>query len=188
MDRSGRVVLTDFGIATMEDPGDGSATRLTRSGELVGSLDYLAPERARGAVPGPASDVWALGATLYAAVEGASPFRRTSTYSTLTAIVSEPLPEPLRAGPLTPVLRRLMDKRPDGRPDADEACELLREVAGTRPPDTPTAALRGTAPHGPEPTQRAAPQVPRDSARRPRATACRRHSPRVRPRRPHRPR
>src|SRR4051812_10623128 len=87
LDSSGRVVLTDFGIATMEDPGDGSATHLTRSGELVGSLDYLAPERAQGNDPGLASDVWALGATLYAAVEGASPFRRTSTWSTLTAIV-----------------------------------------------------------------------------------------------------
>src|SRR5215467_8536790 len=82
LDRSGRVVLTDFGIATIDDPGDGSDTHLTGSGELVGSLDYLAPERAKGADPGPASDIWALGAALYAAVEGASPFRRTSTFST----------------------------------------------------------------------------------------------------------
>ncbi|MFI1728014.1 serine/threonine-protein kinase [Streptomyces acidicola] len=73
LDRSGRVVLTDFGIATMEDPGDDSATHLTRSGQLVGSLDYLAPERAQGGDPGPASDIWALGATLYAAVEGSAP-------------------------------------------------------------------------------------------------------------------
>lgn len=121
LDRSGRVVLTDFGIATMDDPGDGSATHLTRSGELVGSLDYLAPERAQGAEPGPASDIWALGATLYAAVEGASPFRRTSTFSTLTAIVTEPLPEPLRAGALAPVLQRLMEKRPEARPEAGQA-------------------------------------------------------------------
>ncbi|WP_405655775.1 serine/threonine-protein kinase [Streptomyces sp. RK9] len=125
----GRVVLTDFGIATMEDPGDGSATHLTRSGELVGSLDYLAPERAQGQEPGPASDVWALGATLYAAVEGASPFRRTSTWSTLTAIVVEPLPVPLRAGTLMPVLRLLMDKDPQARPDAEGARRLLEQVA-----------------------------------------------------------
>ncbi|WP_369387579.1 protein kinase [Streptomyces sp. CG1] len=160
LDRSGRVVLTDFGIAAMDDPGDGSATRLTRSGELVGSLDYLAPERAQGTEPGPPADVWALGATLYAAVEGASPFRRTSTYSTLTAIVSEPLPEPRRAGPLAPVLRRLMDKRPDARPDAEEAREALHEVAQSRTPDTPTATLRATPPRAPEPTDRGTPSAP----------------------------
>ncbi|GGN08867.1 serine/threonine-protein kinase [Streptomyces fuscichromogenes] len=142
LDRTGRVVLTDFGIATMADPGDGSATRLTGSGELVGSLDYLAPERAKGAAPGPASDIWALGATLYAAVEGAAPFRRTSTFSTLAAIIDEPLPEPHRAGPLAPVLRRLMDKVPDARPDAEEACGLLRTVAREAVADTPTTVLR----------------------------------------------
>ncbi|MEV0637906.1 protein kinase [Streptomyces sp. NPDC050619] len=155
LERSGRVVLTDFGIATMEDPGDGSATHLTRSGELVGSLDYLAPERAQGADPGPASDIWALGATLYAAVEGSAPFRRTSTFSTLTAIVTEPLPEPHHAGHLAPVLRRLLDKRPEARPEAEDARELLQAVADTAGTDTPTTTLRGpTAPLGfgpPEP-------------------------------------
>lgn len=144
LDASGRVVLTDFGIATMEDPGDGSTTHLTRSGELVGSLDYLAPERAQGNDPGPASDIWALGATLYAAVEGASPFRRTSTWSTLTAIVAEPLPEPRQAGALGPVLRQLMAKRPEERPDAETARGLLEAAASTTSgaTDTPTTGLR----------------------------------------------
>ncbi|MEU1852159.1 protein kinase [Streptomyces sp. NPDC019990] len=161
LDRSGRVVLTDFGIATMDDPGDGSATRLTRSGELVGSLDYLAPERAQGADPGPASDIWALGATLYAAVEGAAPFRRTSTFSTLTAIVTEPLPEPRRAGPLGPALRRLLDKRPEGRPKAGEARELLQAVADSPVADTPTAVLRGPVASPPHAgTERGVPSVP----------------------------
>ncbi|MFE5755492.1 protein kinase [Streptomyces massasporeus] len=161
LDRSGRVVLTDFGIATMDDPGDGSATHLTRSGELVGSLDYLAPERAQGADPGPACDIWALGATLYAAVEGSSPFRRTSTFSTLTAIVSEPLPEPRRAGPLGPVLQRLMDKRPESRPEADQARALLQAVADTGGTDTPTSTLRGPAPTPPRAeTERSVPSVP----------------------------
>ncbi|WP_406213582.1 protein kinase domain-containing protein [Streptomyces canus] len=145
LDRSGRVLLTDFGIATMDDPGDGSATNLTRTGHLVGSLDYMAPERAQGADPGPASDVWGLGATLYAAVEGASPFRRTSTFSTLTAIVGEPLPESRRAGPLGPVLQRLLDKRPEARPGAGEARGLLQAVADGAGPDSPTTTLRSTA-------------------------------------------
>ncbi|MGW6390244.1 serine/threonine-protein kinase [Streptomyces sp. NPDC055103] len=169
---SARVVLTDFGIATMEDPGDGSATRLTRSGEIIGSLDFLAPERARGENPGPASDVWAVGATLYAAVEGASPFRRTSTWSTLAAIVTEPLPEPRRAGPLTPVLLRLLDKDPSSRPDAREAALLLgavmeasapaaaapaaaAPVEGFGPPVAPVLPVAPVAPVAPE-----APAIP----------------------------
>ncbi|WP_031481739.1 serine/threonine-protein kinase [Streptomyces bicolor] len=153
LESSGRVVLTDFGIATMDDPGDGSATHLTRTGHLVGSLDYMAPERAQGADPGPSSDVWALGATLYAAVEGSAPFRRTSTFSTLTAIVTEPLPEPRNAGPLAPVLQRLMDKRPESRPEADEARQLLQAVADSGGTDSPTAALRGAAGAGPVPEE-----------------------------------
>ncbi|MYY87489.1 protein kinase, partial [Streptomyces sp. SID335] len=155
LETGGRVVLTDFGIATMEDPNDGSATHLTRSGELVGSLDYLAPERAQGHDPGPASDVWALGATLYAAVEGSSPFRRTSTWSTLTAIVVDPLPEPRRSGPLTPVLRRLMDKDPQARPDAEAARLLLAEVAAAGPG---SAGPPAQPPHGP--TERSIPSTP----------------------------
>ncbi|MGW7070253.1 serine/threonine-protein kinase [Streptomyces sp. NPDC054855] len=152
----GRVVLTDFGIATMDDPGDGSATHLTRSGELVGSLDYLAPERAQGQDPGPASDVWALGATLYAAVEGASPFRRTSTWSTLTAIVTDPLPEPQRAGPLIPVLQQLMHKDPLARPDAEQAALLLSDAAG----GAVTAPLRENTRRPREATERSIPSGP----------------------------
>ncbi|MFD7664277.1 serine/threonine-protein kinase [Streptomyces sp. NPDC059788] len=142
----GRVVLTDFGIASIEAPDDGASTHLTRSGELVGSLDYLPPERAQGQPPSPASDIWSLGMTLYAAVEGGGvPFRRTSVWSTLTAIVSEPLPEPRRAGPLTPVLHALMAKDPAARPSAAEARALLAAVADGRDtmrlgtPRTPTA-------------------------------------------------
>ncbi|MCX4753256.1 serine/threonine-protein kinase [Kitasatospora purpeofusca] len=120
---TGRAVLLDFGIATYE----GSA-ELTRPGDLVGSPDYLAPERAQGERPGPASDLWGLGATLYAAVEGDSPFRRTSPLTTLAAVVGDPLPEPRRAGPLGPVLAALMAKDPDERPSADEAARMLAEV------------------------------------------------------------
>ncbi|MFG2643663.1 protein kinase [Streptomyces sp. NPDC048370] len=129
LERGGRVVLTDFGIATMETSGDEALAKLTQSGQIVGSLDYLPPERAQGQEPGTASDIWALGMTLYAAVEGASAFRRTSVWSTLAAIVGEPLPEPLGAGPLAPVLRALMAKDPLQRPDAARARAMLEAVA-----------------------------------------------------------
>ncbi|MGW4161840.1 serine/threonine-protein kinase [Streptomyces sp. NPDC004788] len=140
LERGGRVVLTDFGIASMETSGDEALAKLTQSGQIVGSLDYLPPERAQGQVPGAASDIWALGMTLYAAVEGAAPFRRTSVWSTLAAIVGEPLPEPRRAGPLTPVLRALMAKDPMQRPDAARAREMLEAVATGMTADLPAAA------------------------------------------------
>ncbi|MZD08006.1 protein kinase, partial [Streptomyces sp. SID5785] len=168
LERSGRVVLTDFGIAAMDEPDDGASTRLTRSGEVIGSLDYLAPERARGGEPGPAADVWALGATLYAAVEGVSPFRRTSTWSTITAIVADPLPPPQRAGALAPALGELLEKDPALRADAVRAAQLLHAVAEGRtpPPGSPdTVRLRpGAAPSAPgqfgPPPAPAAPPAP----------------------------
>ncbi|MDO0912827.1 protein kinase [Streptomyces sp. DT2A-34] len=162
LEHGGRVVLTDFGIAAIDDPGDDADTHLTRSGELVGSLDYLAPERARGEQPGPPSDVWSLGATLYAAVEGGTPFRRTSTWSTITAIVTEPLPEPRRAGPLTPVLHGLLAKDPASRPDAAQAAQLLSAIATGRPlpPASPDAPGTGAAQPDPAVTMRLGRSVP----------------------------
>lgn len=124
LERSGRVVLTDFGIALFEgSPG------LTRTGDIVGSPDYLAPERATGHRPGPPSDLWSLGATLYAAVEGQSPFRRTSTLGTLQAVIADPLPEPRHAGRLAPVIALLLRKDPDARPSAPQTQHMLEEVA-----------------------------------------------------------
>ncbi|WP_181799449.1 serine/threonine-protein kinase [Kitasatospora acidiphila] len=120
---TGRAVLLDFGIAKFE-----GSSELTRPGDLVGSPDYLAPERARGERFGPASDLWGLGATLYAAVEGRSPFRRDTPLSTLAAVVDEPLPAPIKAGALAPVLAALMAKESADRPTADEAQLMLRAV------------------------------------------------------------
>ncbi|MFB7559164.1 serine/threonine-protein kinase [Streptomyces brevispora] len=127
--RDGRVLLTDFGIAAIE--GDST---ITRTGELVGSIDYLAPERVRGSDPGPASDLWSLGATLYAAVEGSSPFRRTSPISTMQAVVAEEPPPPTRAGALGPVITALLRKEPDGRPSAGETERMLLEAMEGRQP------------------------------------------------------
>lgn len=158
-----RVLLTDFGIAQVE--GD---TTITRTGEIVGSVDYLAPERVRGHDPGPSADLWALGATLYTAVEGRSPFRRTSPLTTMQAVVDEEPAPPQHAGPLGPVITALLHKDPAVRPGAEEAEQMLAEAAEGRRPsaaqayvptqqhvDTGTMGMGaqrvapyGTAPHG----------------------------------------
>ncbi|MGW2865977.1 serine/threonine-protein kinase [Streptomyces sp. NPDC001205] len=161
LERGGRVVLTDFGIATMDAPGDDAMAKLTRSGEIVGSLDFLPPERAQGREPGPACDIWSLGMTLYAAVEGTSPFRRTSVWSTLSAIVTEPLPPAGRAGALTPVLEALMAKEPEHRPTAEQARRMLDDVAthGTVSP-APAPAPLPSAGFGPPPPPMPMAEVP----------------------------
>lgn len=127
--KDGQVLLTDFGIAAIE--GDST---ITRTGELVGSIDYLAPERVRGGDPGPASDLWSLGATLYTAVEGRSPFRRTSPISTMQAVVADEPPPPGRAGPLAPVITALLRKEPDERPSAAETERMLLDAMEGRAP------------------------------------------------------
>ena len=140
--RDGRVLLTDFGIAQID--GD---TTITRTGEVVGSVDYLAPERVRGADPGPSADLWALGATLYTAVEGRSPFRRTTPLTTMQAVVEEDPAAPVNAGALGPVLAALLRKDPADRPSTAQAEQLLAEAAeGQRPAAAqayvPTGAVR----------------------------------------------
>ncbi|WP_411106634.1 serine/threonine-protein kinase [Streptomyces sp. cmx-4-9] len=148
----GRVVLSDFGIASLE----GSAA-ITMTGEVVGSPEYLAPERALGRDPGAEADLWALGAMLYAAVEGTTPFRRDSPLATLQAVVEAEPPPPRRAGPLAPVLEGLLRKDPAERLSAAEAARMLRVVgaggtvhpAGGPGPDTPAAVAHpGHEPHG----------------------------------------
>ncbi|MFK4542010.1 hypothetical protein RKD29_001606 [Streptomyces tendae] len=155
----GRVVLTDFGIARVE-----GSEALTMTGEVVGSPEFLAPERALGRTPGPASDLWSLGVLLYAAVEGVSPFRQDTPLSTLRAIVDDALPPPHRAGALGPVVEGLLRKDPAGRLPADAAERELRLVgAGGTPsggPRTgaapsvaspPTVAARPGSPGAPGP-------------------------------------
>ncbi|MFF4422645.1 protein kinase [Streptomyces sp. NPDC001549] len=142
MRADGSAVLTDFGIAALQD-----AASLTMTGEVIGTPEYLAPERIRGADL-PASDLWSLGMMLYVCVEGVSPMRRSTTLATLAAVLDEPVPVPRRAGPLAAVLAELLVRDPAARPSAERLDRLLAAVArgtGSAVPPEPTRLDRAPA-------------------------------------------
>ncbi|WP_408993882.1 protein kinase domain-containing protein [Streptomyces sp. 1268] len=135
----GRPVLTDFGIAAIRE-----STSLTMTGALIGSPDYIAPERIRGTEGDPSSDLWSLGMMLYVAVEGRHPLRRATTLATLAAVLDEEIPPPVRAGSLAPALNALLTRDIPARPDAETLDRLLAEAArdGGSTPPTPTEPVR----------------------------------------------
>jgi hypothetical protein len=124
----GRVVLTDFGIAT----ATGDST-ITHTGLLLGSPAYIAPERARGEKPGPPSDLWSLGATLFTAVEGKPPYDGGEPLVTVTRVVSGEHEPFVAAGALQPVLEGLLEKDPAQRLDLPSTRRMLEQVARQRP-------------------------------------------------------
>ncbi|GAB3987268.1 hypothetical protein GCM10029978_105350 [Actinoallomurus acanthiterrae] len=118
-----RVIITDFGIASMT--GDSS---LTAADERLGTPAFMAPEQANGMEATPASDLWSLGATLYTCVEGRRPFAGSGAWAVLAAVLTADPPAPLRAGPLTPLLRALLTKDPNARATAADAAAALDAV------------------------------------------------------------
>ena len=140
----GQVLLTDFGIAK----GHSDVT-LTMSGSVVGTMAYIAPERAEGKPGGPASDLFSLGVTLFEAVEGYSPFAKTdSNTGTLAAILVKPLPEMKQAGRLAPLIQALTVKEPAHRPSIDQALSMVRGTgtSGWTVPATEQSSIVHEAP------------------------------------------
>jgi serine/threonine protein kinase len=153
--RDDRAVLTDFGIATFQgDP------RLTQTGMVMGSPGFTAPERIRGEDASPASDLWSLGATLFAAVEGHGPYeRRGGAITTMSAIINEDAPPASGAGALGPVIAALLSREPADRPDASAATRMINDALPLLPPRSgpepagyqPTALSASSQPPSPRP-------------------------------------
>jgi hypothetical protein len=153
--RDDRAVLTDFGIATLQgDP------RLTQTGMVMGSPGFTAPERIRGEDATPASDLWSLGATLFAAVEGHGPYeRRGGAITTMSAIIHEDAPLAPSAGALGPVIAALLRRDPADRPDASTATRMITDALpllpaspGAEPPGYEVTALSASSrPRAPVP-------------------------------------
>jgi eukaryotic-like serine/threonine-protein kinase len=129
-----RAKLTDFGVASIRDDA-----QLTATGYIIGSPAYMAPEQARGDRVGPPADLWALGATLYFAVEGVSPFPGTSPIAVATAVVHGQRRQPTKPGPLTDIIDRLLCKEPGQRPPAAQVRRALRGARRSPPLDQSAA-------------------------------------------------
>ncbi|WP_439661830.1 protein kinase domain-containing protein [Lentzea sp. HUAS TT2] len=152
----GTVKITDFGISR----ATGDVT-VTATGMLAGTPAYLAPEVAKGYDPGSPSDVFSLGSTLYAAIEGEPPFGLSeNTIALLHKVASGKVNPPRNAGPLTALLMRLLRAEPEDRPTMAEARDALAAVAnGQAAPAFTPAVVAPTHP----PSWRGAP-VPQQQA------------------------
>jgi tRNA A-37 threonylcarbamoyl transferase component Bud32 len=159
LDGGGHWMLTDFGIASVA----GATRTLTGTGQVTGTLGYIAPERLSGAEFGPAADLWALGATLYFAVEGRHAYDHDDLPALIAAVLTRDPDVPRRAGPLAPVIAGLMERDPARRLTAAAAREQLLATAEGHPtfeaptvrigaPDGPTRKLE--PPPGAEPSGR----------------------------------
>ena len=124
----GRILLSDFGPAVTDE----GVRALTRLGIVLGSPQYIAPERLSGADSTPQADLWSLGATLYHAVEGRTPYVRDTTDAILRAVMTTRPDPPSRAGPLTELLDGLLRRDPAARLSPAEVEWHLRRV--TREP------------------------------------------------------
>ncbi len=143
IDDDGAAKLTDFGIS--HALGDAA---LTSTGMVTGTPAFLAPEVARGVESSFASDVFSLGSTLYAALEGSPPFGTgENPMAMLHRVASGEIIPPRRSGPLTPVLRRMLAVDPGDRPAMNDVAQTLSAAyadashpaagAATQPMSTP---------------------------------------------------
>ncbi len=139
-DETARVVLTDFGIATSPDPASG----LTRAGQVVGTVDYMAPERVMGSLGTPASDIYSLGVILYEMLTGTAPFAGDTPLAVAVAHqISEPrCPAALAPVPsdLAAVVRRALSKEPHDRPASAE--DLVAALHGALAPQPVRRRMR----------------------------------------------
>jgi hypothetical protein len=143
---SGEVVLVDFGIAAIE-----GHQRFTALGHVIGTPDFIAPERLRGIPVDGAADLWSLGATLYTALEGRPPFHRSTEEATKFAILALPPDPMIRAAGLKSTINRLLAKSPANRMTAAELAQRLQQTPRRDPGTVPRPPRQVSATRQPPP-------------------------------------
>ncbi|MFC9755844.1 hypothetical protein [Streptomyces sp. NPDC056921] len=144
---AGRVLQPDVGIARILD----SVSTLASTRAVIGTPQYMPPEQLNGQPVVASGDLWALGATLYAAVEGRPPYTGDSLMALVTSVLTRPLPPPVHAGPLISVITRLLTRGPSKRPTAADTARRLRAPGSTTSPDL--GGIGGDTPPEAEPTR-----------------------------------
>ncbi|MFF8265506.1 WD40 repeat domain-containing serine/threonine protein kinase [Streptomyces virginiae] len=167
-----RPVIADFGIARLLD----ATQHLTATHTVIGTPQFMPPEQLEGRRVEAPADLWALGATLYAAVEGRPPFGGPTLTAVITAVLTQPAPAPTHAGPLAELLGELLAKDPAARPDAQTAAQRLRALRDTAggpeaPARTPTVVVDLVPAPDPDPGRAPAPGISHGFADMPTASA-----------------
>lgn len=162
---NGAVRLVDFGIARIVGKNP-----LTVDSNVIGTPEFLAPELFTDHQAGPGTDLWALGVTLYYALEGRSPFRAETLPATIAAILSKNLAEPRTRGEVAALVLTMLRKRPAERPDAATVAAVLRRAANGGQAARPSRQAPNQSAHVAQaqwPAERAGPRQPRQAASQP---------------------
>lgn len=131
-EETGRVLLTDFGLAAIVETGEGGVPRITSAGQIVGEARFMSPEQVRGEKVTGQTDVYQIGVLAYHLLTGAGPFAKVPTARVLAAHLKEEPPDlaRLRTTVDPDLVGRCLAKDASRRPTTTDLARRFREEPG----------------------------------------------------------